>query len=106
MDELVVVVATHPEQGAARELARRLVEERLAACVQVLPGVHATYRWEGAVETAEEVRLEIKTTASCLPELTRLYAELHPYEVPEFVVLPAPMALPDYLAWVRESTRS
>jgi periplasmic divalent cation tolerance protein len=103
MDELVVVVATHPEEEAARSLAARLVEERLAACVQVLPGLHSTYRWAGAVETAQEVRLEIKTTASRLPELTRLYGELHPYEVPEFVVFPAPMAMPAYLSWVRES---
>ncbi len=103
MDELIVVIATHPEEEGARHLAAELVQRRLAACVQVLPGLHSTYRWEGAVQTASEVRLEIKTTAGRLPELTQVFAELHPYEVPEFVVLPSPMALPDYLAWVRES---
>lgn len=103
MDPVVVAVATHPDEEGAGRLAAALVEERLAACVQVLPGLRSTYRWEGAVETATEVRLEIKTTGSRVAALRERLVELHPYDVPELVVLEAAGGLPAYLDWVRES---
>ena len=105
MSEVVLAVATHPDLEGARELARALVEQRLAACVQVLPGLHSTYRWEGAVETAEEVRLELKTTRDRLGLLRGRFVELHPYDVPELVVLDVRDGLPAYLRWVTDSCR-
>lgn len=94
------VVSTAPDVERARALARTLVEERLAACVSFQPGLASVYRWKGAVEEANEVLLLIKTTADRVPELERAFARLHPYEVPEFLVLePTHVAAP-YLAWL------
>lgn len=101
--DVVVVLVTHPEEGA-EALARALVDRRLAACVQALPGARSVHRWRGEVETAVETRLEIKTGAESLPALLAAVKELHPYEVPEVLVLPVLGGNPDYLAWVRGET--
>ncbi|MEM7246610.1 MAG: divalent-cation tolerance protein CutA [Acidobacteriota bacterium] len=102
-DEPVLVVTTHPEEGA-EAFARSLVERRLAACVQVLPGVRSSYRWEGRVETEPELRLDIKTTRAAAARLRDALPELHPYDVPELIVLPIVDGLPAYLDWVRTET--
>ena len=102
--EVVVVLSTHPVLGA-EDFARSLVEKRLAACVQTLAGVRSFYRWKGQVETAEEVRLEIKTTRDRLPGILSALQEGHPYDVPEMVVVPVTGGLPSYLDWVREEVR-
>ena len=102
MTDVVLVLTTHPAAGA-EDLARTLVERRLAACVQLLPGARSVYRWQGAIETAEEVRLEIKTGSESLQALREALVELHPYDVPEMVVLPVSGGLPAYLDWVRAS---
>ncbi|MFN3284964.1 MAG: divalent-cation tolerance protein CutA [bacterium] len=96
-----LVTAPHPED--AHRIARALVEERLAACVNVVPGVRSVYRWQGAVEEAGEVLLVVKTTRQRFPELRDRIAALHPYQVPEVVSLPVEDALPAYRAWVEES---
>ncbi len=103
-DLAVVVLSTAPDAGQAERLARSLVEERLAACVSRVPGMTSLYHWEGDVETADEVLLIIKTHASRAPELTRRLRELHPYEVPEILVLPVAAGLPGYLDWIRTET--
>jgi periplasmic divalent cation tolerance protein len=95
-----VVTCTHPAEGA-EALARELVDRRLAACVQVLPGIRSSYRWEGLVETADEVRLDAKTTAECLDALIAAMRERHPYDVPEIVATPVIGGNPDYLDWIR-----
>lgn len=97
-----VLLSTAPP-GAADALARALVEERLAACVNVIPGVRSTYRWEGRVETDEEVLLVIKTVESGLERLVTRLSELHPYEVPEAVALPVGGGSARYLNWVRDA---
>ena len=85
-------------------LARTLVEEGLAACVNVLPPMRSTYAWKGAVESADERQVVIKTTRDRVPQLEAPLKALHPYEVPEFLVLTVPDGSRDYLSWLAEST--
>ena len=84
-DEVVAVLITAPEQETAGTIARALVEERLAACVNLLPGVRSIYRWQGAVEEASEVLLIAKTHASRCAALAARVRALHPYALPEIV---------------------
>lgn len=100
-----LILSTAPDLDVARSIARELVESRLAACVNVLPGVESVYRWEGRVESGAEVLLVIKASASCLPETLERLASLHPYQVPEGIVLPIEGGLEKYLAWLGESLR-
>lgn len=102
---VVIAFCTCPDTGSAARIAAALVEERLAACVNRLPGVASTYRWQGRIEQADEVLLLIKTTADCLPALRQRLPQLHPYELPELVVVEAAGGLPAYLAWVAAETR-
>lgn len=93
-----------PERADA--IATALVEERLAACVNALPGVRSTYRWQGKVEREGETTLLVKTSAAALARCTARLRELHPYECPEIVVLAPEVAtsFAPYVAWVREQT--
>jgi periplasmic divalent cation tolerance protein len=99
----VIVLTTLPADADAPALARTLVEERLAACVNVLPAMASFYRWKGAVESDREQQLVVKTTAAKLEALKGRMAQLHPYELPEFLVIDAGGS-ERYLAWVGEST--
>jgi periplasmic divalent cation tolerance protein len=99
--EVRVVLVTAPDEKTAADLARCLVGERLAACVNVVPGVRSIYRWQGAVEEAAEILLVIKTRADRCPALRSRVRELHPYDVPEVLELPASGGSPAYLDWVR-----
>jgi len=100
--EVRVVLVTGPDDGTLVELGRTLVEERLAACVNVLGGVVSVYRWEGEVHEDRERLAVLKTTAPRLEDLTRRIRALHPYDEPEVVALPVAGGSPSYLAWVRE----
>jgi periplasmic divalent cation tolerance protein len=104
MSDLVFVVTTVADDEHAEGLARRLVDERLAACVNLLPPMVSCYRWKGAVERDIERLLIIKTTPERIGELEARLRELQTYQLPEFVVLNAEMASAAYLAWVREQT--
>jgi len=100
-----LVLTTAPDRETAERLARALVERSLAACANLLPGARSIYRWQGAIEESDEVLLVLKTTAGRLRELEQALGELHPYEVPEFVVLEPSHVGAKYLAWlVRESS--
>ena len=101
-----VVLVTAPDLAAARTLARRMVEGRMAACVNLLPAVESVYRWQGALESANEVLLVIKTSAERLAELEGFVAREHPYEVPEFVVLDPSHVGANYLAWLVRELRA
>jgi uncharacterized protein involved in tolerance to divalent cations len=99
----VEVHVTAPDRGTADHLARLLVEERLAACVQVVPGVTSVYRWEGAVETAEEHLLLVKSTAERFAAIRdRVLAE-HPYDTPEVLAVPVAAVDARYASWLRAS---
>ena len=100
---LVVVFSTFPDLAAAREAARKLVEAKLAACVNLVPAVESVYRWEGKIESSAEVLAIIKTTSSSYDALERALKELHPYQVPEIVALDAVRVHPAYAAWIAES---
>ena len=103
MNERVVALSTAGTAEDAERIARALVERRLAACVNVVPGVVSIYRWKGAVEKDEERLLVIKTRAERLEALREALVELHPYEVPELVALPVEAGHAPYLAWLDES---
>jgi periplasmic divalent cation tolerance protein len=102
----LLVLTNLPDQPAAEVLARALVEARLAACVTILAPCRSVYRWQGAVETAGEVPLLIKTTATGYPALAAAICAQHPYELPEIIAVPITEGLPEYLAWVAAETRS
>lgn len=99
-DHFVIVLTTLPAEGDAETLAAQLVEERLAACVNILPLMRSVYRWKGAVERADERQLVIKTTAEKVSGLEARLMVLHPYEVPEFVVLPIIAGSVGYLSFL------
>jgi periplasmic divalent cation tolerance protein len=104
--DCVLVMTTLPADADASVFARTLVETRLAACVNLLPGMDSVYRWEGAVEQERERQLVIKTTRARIAALWERVREVHPYEVPEFIVLPIVDGNDAYLRWVGESTRT
>jgi periplasmic divalent cation tolerance protein len=100
-----VVLATVPRGGKAEALAEGMVEARLAACVNILPGAVSLYRWKGKVRRDEESLLVIKTTVSKLKALERWIKARHPYEVPEFAALPLSSGSKEYLSWLTEQVR-
>ena len=99
------MTTTLPERAAADRLAGTLVEERWAACAQVVGPVESTYRWQGQVERATEWYCHLKTTAARAPGLAARLRELHPYELPEFIVLDAE-ASTAYADWIDGNTRA
>jgi len=103
MSDLIVILTTMPDDDRARDLARLLVEERLAACVNVHASMISTYRWKGAVEVEPERQIVIKTTRGRLAALEARLLALHPYELPEFIVIDA-SAGAAYDRWVDGAT--
>ena len=99
----MVVLLTGPTAEVLRAIAGSLVEERLAACVNVLPGATSIYRWEEAVEESEEALAIVKTTADRLGSLETRVRELHPYELPEILAIEPDGGSSVYLNWIRES---
>jgi periplasmic divalent cation tolerance protein len=100
-----LVLTNLPDRESADRLARGVVEARVAACVNVLSPARSVYRWKGAVETAEEYPVLIKTAADRYAELEKTIRALHPYELPEIVAVNIEAGLPAYLAWVETETR-
>jgi periplasmic divalent cation tolerance protein len=105
MAETLVVMTNCPDPDSAERIARRLVEDRLAACVNRLAPVRSTYRWQGAVEHAEEFPLLIKCTRERYAALEAALREQHPYEVPEIVAMPVVVGWGPYLRWVDNETQ-
>ena len=100
-----IVFCTCADSETASRLARALVDERLAACVNAIPGVVSTYRWNDAIHTDNEVLLLIKTTADRLDAMQARLLELHPYEIPEVLAIEAVAGSAPYLAWLDRETR-
>jgi periplasmic divalent cation tolerance protein len=105
VSERVVAFSTVAKAEDAERIAGELVERRLAACVNIVPGLVSVYRWKGAVERDTEVLLVMKTRGERLEALRQALVDLHPYEVPELVALPIVGGHPPYLAWLDESVR-
>ena len=104
MEDALVVLVTAPSPDQAAELARALVEERLAACGNVLPAIRSIYRWEGKVHDDAEALLVLKTTRGRFEALRDRILALHPYDVPEVIALPVEAGSAAYLAWIAEQT--
>lgn len=102
-DDVRIVYVTAADEAEGARIARVLVGESLAACVNIVPGVRSVYRWEGAIEEAEEAMLAIKTTAGRLEALDRRVRELHSYDLPEVVAVTVAGGSDAYLGWVRRS---
>jgi periplasmic divalent cation tolerance protein len=98
-----LILVTAPQRAEAKRIAHALVEERLAACVNLIGGVHSVYRWNDAVETADEVLLLIKTREESVDAVRTRVHQLHSYEVPEFLVLDVAGGSENYLAWICSS---
>ncbi|UPG85276.1 divalent-cation tolerance protein CutA [Luteibacter aegosomatis] len=99
----IVVLVACPLGDAADALAKAIVESRLAACVNRLPGVRSTYRWQGKVTCDEEALLMVKSTREAFPALAAFVANHHPYDVPEIVALPVVAGHAPYLDWVESN---
>jgi len=106
MAEHVVVLVTVEKQEDGERIAENLVAEKLAACVNIVPGLTSVYSWQGAVEKAKELLLVMKTRASLFGRLRARVVELHPYDVPEVLALQVEAGHAPYLAWIDESTAS
>ena len=100
MSAPLVVLVTFPSVEVARSISAALVSEGLAACVNLLPGAESVYRWEGNIEVAPEIVGLVKTTGSQVENLERLYLQLHPYEVPEFLTIGTAGGNAAYLDWI------
>jgi periplasmic divalent cation tolerance protein len=102
--EYVMCIVASPAEKADG-IARSLVESKLAACVQIIPGITSFYRWEGKLTVDNEVLLFIKTRASLVENIRTFLASVHPYDVPEFIVIPIIDGLPAYFRWIDDSTK-
>lgn len=104
-NDYILVLCTCPSLSEADGVATALLEERLAACVNRLPGIKSLYRWEGRVTHDDEILLLIKTQADLFDRLEQTIKKLHPYETPEIVAIPLVAGSAGYLDWIGESTR-
>ena len=104
MDEIILVITNLPDRDSARRVAHALVESRAAACVNVLAECSSVYRWQGKIETANEVPLLIKTTRAAYPRLEVVIRTQHPSELPEIIAVSVNAGLPGYLQWVAQET--
>ena len=105
-ERVMIALSTAPDHEHAQRMARLLVEESLAACVNLLAPVESIYRWEGRIETASEVGMIIKTTRSRLPALERKLKAMHPYQLPELIAWEAPAGSAPFIDWVVAQTRA
>jgi periplasmic divalent cation tolerance protein len=101
MIDVVLVFSTVPDDERAESLARTLVDEKLAACVNLHAPMTSVYRWQGQIESSAERQLVIKTTRQLVPALEARVKALHSYELPEFLVVPVEGGSPEYLSWVQ-----
>ena len=100
MTDKVVAYTTCDDPEEAEKLARRLIDQRLAACVSVVPAVKSYYRWKGEVESDDEILLIIKTSRDLVDALRQQLEEHHSYDLPELIVMPIVDGSPNYLAWL------
>ena len=99
-----MVLCTCPDEQVASTIADKLVEEGMAACVNIMPGILSVYQWQGDVEHGNEVLLIIKTRQECYMELEDTILQLHPYELPEIIAVSIERGLSGYLEWIDRST--
>ena len=100
-----IVLSTVGSEEEARKIAHHLVEQQLAACVNIVPKIESVYRWQGKVESNREYLLLIKTSSEKFPQVRDAMRELHSYELPECIALAVEDGSPEYLQWVEESLK-
>jgi periplasmic divalent cation tolerance protein len=100
MSQALVVLSTSASRKEARRIATAVVQDGLAACVQLLPPIYSFYRWQGAIEQSREILMLFKTTASQFPALEKRISELHSYDTPEILAVPVVAGAKRYLAWL------
>jgi periplasmic divalent cation tolerance protein len=105
MQQALLVMTNMPDAGSASTLARHILDQRLAACVNILSPVQSVYRWKGAVEEANEIPVHIKTMQDRYAELESAIRNIHPYQVPEIIAVPIMGIMPAYLEWLTQETR-
>ncbi len=105
MTDCLLVMTTLPSREIAKALAQNALEQKLAACINIIPNITSLYTWEGKVCEEDECLLLIKTTQSRYAELEGWLRSEHPYTLPELIVTPITQGLPDYLGWIKESTQ-
>ena len=106
MDEVILVITNLPDRESAQRVADALIESRAAACVNILAQCTSVYRWQGKVETTNEVPLLIKTSRQAYSRLEAVIRAHHPYELPEIIAVPVSAGLPDYLQWVSQESQA
>ncbi len=95
-----IIFCTCPNQESAENIANHLINQKLAACVNIIPGVTSVYEWQGKVESSQEHMLFIKTHRDKYDEIERVISNIHPYELPEIITVSIERGLPDYLQWI------
>ena len=105
MTDKVVVLVTAASKNECRKIAKHLVEERLAACVNITPAIESVYRWEGKIARDQEYQLFIKSTRELFPEIKAAVSALHSYHTPEIICLPIIEGSRNYLQWVGDSVK-
>ena len=103
--DVLLVLTNLPDRAGAEQVAQALIENHVAACVNILPECISVYRWQENIESTGEIPLLIKTTRSAYPRLEEVIRKHHPYELPEIIAVPVDTGLPGYLQWVVEETR-
>jgi len=102
----LIILCTCPNQTVAEELATTLVEQGIAACINIIPKVTSIYKWQGKLEKDDEVLMLIKTDQSRYQDLEQALLSLHPYELPEIIAVPVELGLTGYLNWVTQCTKN
>lgn len=100
----IVILVTAKDEAQANKIAERLVEEKLIACANIVPGVQSIFRWQGKTDRAQEVLLVLKSRRRHFPAIIKTVKALHSYDVPEVIALPIVEGNKDYLSWISEST--
>ena len=108
MEKYIVVFITYPQENErdAKELAKKLVENKLAACVNIVEGINSVYFWQGNIEDDKEKLLIVKTKMELFEELKQFVKQNHPYSVPEIIAMPIILGNEEYLKWLEESTKN
>jgi len=106
MTSFMLVKCNCPEQQTALNIAKQLIDLKLAACVNIMPGALSVYQWQGKLEQDTEYQLQIKTSAELYPLLQAKVIELHPYDIPEIIALPIIDGHQPYLDWIQENLRA
>jgi len=104
--EFVIVYITTPDAKTANNIARKLIQDKLAACVNIISRVRSIYQWKGKIETSSELLLVVKTRRSLLRKMQNAVLKIHPYEAPEFIAVPLIYASPFYAKWLGEACKT